>query len=151
MRNEYNTRQKRELQRFLEKHDMQNFSLDDIVFQLQGEGTQIGRTTVYRTLEALTEQGSVRKYANAQGITQYQHIADSSRCDGHFHLMCKQCGALYHVDCNWMQALTQHIENSHGFQIDPMETMVVGVCAHCRGLEAVDHGTHHNEAGHHCL
>ena len=149
MRSEYNTRQKRELMRFLEKHNLKNFSLDEIVFELQGEGAQIGRTTVYRTLEALAETGSVRKYQNAQGITQYQHVADASRCENHFHMLCKQCGALYHVDCEFTETLAAHILAHHGFQLDPSQTMLVGVCAKCSGREGMDDGADHDRACHH--
>ncbi|MBE5807808.1 MAG: transcriptional repressor [Clostridiales bacterium] len=145
MRTEYSTRQKRELMAFLENHDMKNFSLDEIVFSLQGAGAQIGRTTVYRTLEALAEAGSVRKYQNAQGITQYQHVADASRCESHFHLLCKQCGQLYHVDCDFTDTLAKHILAHHGFRLDSSQTMLVGVCAKCAGLEEDRDGVDHDQ------
>ena len=87
MRGEYSTRQKRELMKFMKAHSLENFSVDDVVFRLQGEGTHIGRTTVYRYLESMAEQGAVHKYQNAQGMTQYQHVEDESLCAKHFHMM----------------------------------------------------------------
>ena len=70
-RGAYNTRQKRELLNFLQERSMQHFSVDEVVFELQDRGEKIGRSTVYRYLELLAEQGSVRKYQSVQGITQY--------------------------------------------------------------------------------
>ncbi|MGN0803408.1 MAG: Fur family transcriptional regulator [Candidatus Faecivicinus sp.] len=154
MRGEYSTRQKRELLRFLKDHNLENFSVDEVTFRLQDEGTQIGRSTVYRYLESLAEQGTVRKYQNAQGMTQYQHIEDEARCANHFHMMCKRCGALLHVDCGLMQSLTAHIAEEHGFALDPRETVLVGVCARCSGMKKEEEtcdGTDHTEGCHHCL
>lgn len=151
MRSEYSTRQRRDVMRFLEKNDRRHFTLDEILIQLQGEGAQIGRTTVYRTLEALAESGQVRKYQSAQGVTQYQHVGDPENCAHHFHLLCRECGTLYHVDCGWMQSLQEHIQASHGFQLDPVESMLVGVCAKCRGIEEAEHGADHHGACDHAL
>ncbi len=153
MRGEYSTRQKRELLRFMKAHSLENFSVDDVVFRLQGEGNAIGRSTVYRYLEALAEQGTVRKYQNAQGMTQYQHVEDESQCASHFHMMCKRCGQLLHVDCDLMQSLTSHIADHHGFSLDARETVLVGVCARCAGQDREEghHGADHAEGCHHCL
>ena len=141
MRGEYNTRQKRELLRFLRERDMKHFSVDEVVFEMQDRGEKIGRSTVYRYLELLAEQGSVRKYQNAQGVTQYQHVADGARCGDHFHMMCSRCGNLMHVDCRLMGMLSAHLMADHGFQLDPRETILVGVCEKCRdGKEAAEHG-----------
>ena len=53
MRGEYNTRQKRELLRFLQERNMQHFSVDEVVFEMEDRGEKIGRSTVYRFLEQL--------------------------------------------------------------------------------------------------
>ncbi|MGX8707078.1 MAG: Fur family transcriptional regulator, partial [bacterium] len=118
MRGEYSTRQKRELLRFIKEGGMRHFSVDDVVFELEERGEKVGRTTVYRYLEQLAEQGTVRKYQNAQGVTQYQHVPDADACDGHFHMMCARCGNLLHVDCRLMGELTAHLMADHGFELD---------------------------------
>jgi len=143
MRGEYSTRQKRELLSFLKERELRHFTVDDVVFELQDRGEKIGRSTVYRYLEQLAEQGSVRKYLNAQGVTQYQHISDGTRCSNHFHMMCSRCGNLMHVDCSLMETLSRHLMEEHGFQLDPRETILVGVCRKCQnGGEAAVDGAH---------
>ena len=153
MRGEYNTRQKRELLAFLRERSMQHFSVDDVVFEMQDRGEKIGRSTVYRYLELLAEQGSVRKYQSVKGITQYQHVEDDSRCDSHFHMMCSRCGNLMHVDCDLMRTMSEHLVKDHGFLLDPRETILVGVCQKCRmaGGEAVEHGADCHEGCHHSV
>ena len=152
-RGAYNTRQKRELLSFLRERSMQHFSVDEVVFELQDRGERIGRSTVYRYLEQLAEQGSVRKYQGIQGVTQYQHVEDDSRCDGHFHMLCSRCGDLMHVDCGLMGSMAEHLMREHGFRLDPRQTILVGLCQKCRedGGEAVDHGADSHEGCHHCV
>ena len=153
MRGEYNTRQKREMLAFLKQHELQHYSVDELVFEMEQQGEKIGRTTVYRYLESLAEQGQVRKYQNSRGVTQYQRLQDGSACDGHFHMMCKSCGRLYHVSCDLMDALSKHIFTDHSFKLDTRETILVGMCARCgAGQEGEgSHGADHAEGCHHCL
>lgn len=131
MRGEYSTHQKREMLSYLKDHELEPYSVDELVFRMQEQGKQIGRTTVYRYLEQLAEQGSVRKYQSPQGVTRYQHIADGENCDAHFHMMCKKCGRLYHVNCELLDALSKHIGSDHNFRLDMRETILVGTCAKC--------------------
>lgn len=145
MRGEYNTRQKREMLAFLKRHDLEPYSLEDMVFQMQEQGEKIGRTTIYRYLEQLSEQGRVRKYQNAQGVTLYQHVGNSGSCASHFHMMCRNCGRLYHVDCELMEDLARHIRAEHNFNLDLRETILVGVCGRCGGFKEEEerHGADH--------
>ncbi len=150
-RGAYNTRQKRELLSFLKERSMRHFSVDEVVFELRDRGEKIGRSTVYRYLELLADQGSVRKYQSVQGITQYQHVEDASRCDDHFHMMCSRCGNLLHVDCGQMRAMSEHLMKDHGFLLDPRETILVGLCRECRqadGEAVEDHGADCDEGCH---
>ena len=152
MRGEYNTWQKREMLKFLKDRSMQHFSVDDVVFDMQNQGEKIGRSTVYRYLEQLAEQGAVRKYQSVQGVTQYQHVEDAAACDGHFHMMCSKCGNLFHVDCRLMGALAKHLTEDHGFVLDPRETILVGLCEKCRdGGEGAEHGADTASECHHCV
>ena len=152
MRREYNTRQKREMLKFLQERKMRHFSVDEVVFEMQERGEKIGRTTVYRFLEQLAEQGDVRKYQNVQGITQYQHVEDMTSCDDHFHMMCKKCGNLIHVDCNLMHSMAEHLFKVHGFMLDPRETILKGLCDVCsEGKEACSDGADQHKECHHCV
>ena len=152
MLGEYNTRQKRALLSFLQERSMQHFSVDEVVFELRDRGETIGRSTVYRYLEMLAEQGKVRKYPGVQGVTQYQHVENAAKCDAHFHMLCSRCGNLLHVDCGLMGTLCGHLMEEHGFLLDPRETILVGICRDCRdGEEAVEHGADTATGCHHCL
>ncbi len=130
MRGEYSTRQKRDMLRFLTDNALQHYTLDALTQALHEDGIAAGKTTVYRFLEQLAEQGRVRKYQNETGFF-YQFVEDDADCDSHLHLMCRVCGALYHVDCELVGMLSRHIRGEHDFMIDPKQSVLVGVCGAC--------------------
>lgn len=130
MRGEYNTRQKRDMLAFLTGNNMKHYTLDELTREMHENGIIAGKTTVYRFMEGLAEQGRVRKYQNDNGSF-YQYIDNDDHCDSHLHLMCRECGALYHVDCDLVGTLVSHIRDDHGFALDARRTMLVGVCREC--------------------
>ena len=130
MRGEYNTRQKRDMLAFLTGNSMKHYTLDELMGAMRDEGIAAGKTTVYRFMETLAEQGRVRKYQN-QNEWLYQYIEDDAHCDSHLHLMCRECGALYHVDCELVGQLAGHILDEHNFVLDAKRTILVGVCGEC--------------------
>ena len=62
MRGEYQTRQKREMTRFLAEHAMQSFTPEELARGMEAEGTRVGLTTAYRFLESLCRQQTARRY-----------------------------------------------------------------------------------------
>lgn len=140
MRREYSTRQKRDMLQFLTENPLKHYTIDALHGALREAGVSAGKTTVYRFLEQLAEQGRARKYQKDGGFF-YQYLGDQPNCDAHFHLMCRACGALYHVDCNLLSMLARHIRSAHGFTIDPKESVFSGICGAC--AEEVSDGAHH--------
>ena len=153
MRGEYNTRQRREMMQYLSGHGREHYSVDGFVEAMKQEGVAVGKTTVYRFLESLAEQGKARKYLSAQGdVSFYQYLEDDSDCDAHFHLLCARCGELYHVECAYMGELTRHVFAAHGFEIDPRQTVLMGICGKCSGTgKGEAHGADHGCGCHHQL
>ena len=130
MRGEYNTRRKRDMLAFLTGNPLKHYTLDELTQAMHDEGIEAGKTTVYRFVESLAEQGRVRKYQNENG-SYYQYIEDDKSCDDHLHLMCQDCGALYHVDCKLVGELINHIREDHDFALDARRTVLVGICGDC--------------------
>ena len=133
MRGEYQTKQKTEMTRFLAEHAMQSFSAEELVRAMETEGLKVGRTTAYRYLEALCQQNTAHKYQDAQGQARYQYMGEDTDCHQHFHMMCRSCGNMLHVDCDMVAELESHVRNAHGFKIDPRESVLVGLCKQCLG------------------
>ena len=52
MRGEYSTRQKRVMMSFLKQHDLEPYSVDDLVFEMQEQGEKSGAARLTATLSS---------------------------------------------------------------------------------------------------
>ena len=129
----YMTRQQREVLRCLEECPGGAGAVE-LADRLHAQGSSVGLTTVYRQLERLEQQGLVHKAVTDQGAC-YRFCDGSHAGRDCFLLKCERCGALTHVDCEHLAPLYRHLEEEHGFTVDPRRTMLYGVCTACREAE----------------
>jgi Fur family ferric uptake transcriptional regulator len=103
-------------------------------------GEEVSRATIYRCLDRLTAEGAVRKYtAEAGELACYQLCTDAA-CSNHFHLKCRSCGKLIHLECGMMEDVQKHIAEDHRFVLDPCQTVLYGECEMCAHM-------HRNHSG----
>ena len=127
----YNTKQREAILRFLKENRGAHVSVDALVEALKGRRISVGKTTVYRYLEQLCQQGLALKYAPQPGMgTCYSYLPDES-CQVHYHLKCTQCGRLFHLECPELDALVSHVSKDHGFALDHTRTVLYGCCSNC--------------------
>ena len=128
---QYNTRQRQLINACLAAHGDAYLSVDDVCGILRDQGACIGRTTVYRTLEALAAQGAVSKVANTNGqATLYRLVAEAE--DGaHGQLCCLACGKAIPLDCGMLRSFSEHVHADHGFVINQRRTVLYGYCQAC--------------------
>ena len=133
-KNVYKTSQREILLGFLREHRDEEFSTEEITCAL--EGKSIGKSTVYRLISKLCEDGDVLRTRGENGKKiLYRYIDKAHECDAHFHLKCRGCGKIIHLDCDFMEELKKHIAGEHGFRPDPRSTVINGVCAECEERE----------------
>lgn len=131
----YRTRQRELILDFLKHSDARHVSVDEVLEHLKAEGDKVGRTTIYRYMEKLTEEGVLRKYFIEEGAGAcYQYVEYAQGCHEHFHLKCLKCGRLFHVECDYLNKLGEHIKEHHGFTVDNTKTVLYGVCKDCKIL-----------------
>ncbi len=124
----YNTKQRDALLVFFKEHPNECFSAKEIVALTNHD---LGETTVYRTLSMLTKQGFIKKFArNDKEAATYQ-LNSNGTCHEHFHLKCKGCGKLIHMDCHMLAQMNEHIKNDHDFHVDSGLTVFYGECSEC--------------------
>jgi Fur family ferric uptake transcriptional regulator len=132
----YKTKQKNLILNCLIKYKNQHITVDEIMRDLNKESTVVGRTTVYRHLEKMVEQGIIRKYLIEEGKSAcYQYMDGNNDCKEHFHLKCVNCGKLMHVDCDYLNGINGHVATHHGFQIDHSKTVLYGCCSACKSKD----------------
>jgi Fur family transcriptional regulator, ferric uptake regulator len=92
---------------------------------------QLGRATVYRTLETLTKLGIVRPIYLGEGAPSFIRAEG-----GHHHLVCADCGIVVEFEECMAGELADELQSRFGFQIRSHLLEFYGRCAHC--LESGD-------------
>src|ERR1700737_3480145 len=98
----------------------------EITGELHTTPPRLPRSTVYRSLEALTASGSVYAAHLGDGPTHYELASGD-----HHHAVCQMCGGVLHIEEELVSALETHLEEGHHFKPLRTEVLVVGVCDSC--------------------
>lgn len=126
----YKTKQRTFILALLKEHRGRHFTAEEIVVLLEQRGNAVGKATVYRCLERLIEQGNVKKYLYGEGKSAcYEYQPEQHHA--HYHLKCELCGALTHMECEFLDKLPEHVYAHHGFTLDAAAIVLVGHCARC--------------------
>ena len=128
----YKTRQRSQILNCLIENSSKHLTADEISVILKEKNCEVGKTTVYRSLEKLIKEGSVRKYIYEEGRSAcFQYVDGNENCHQHFHLKCIECGKLMHLECDYLSDLEKHIFEHHKFIVDNTKTVLYGVCEEC--------------------
>ena len=125
-RDHYETKQKDIIINCIKNHE--EFTINEIYEELKGK---VGLTTIYRKVDSLVEDNTIKKYIGKDNITYYQYLCECDK-DNHFYLKCDKCGTLEHVDCDCINELSEHINKNHEFKINKQNIVINGVCKNCK-------------------
>ncbi len=89
---------------------------------------KLGRATVYRTLEILTQLGIVRPIYVGECGPMYIRAEG-----GHHHLVCSACGRIIDFDQCVAEEMVQELCARFDFEITSHLLEFYGLCAACRG------------------
>ena len=123
-RGSYSTKQKELILNEIRNH-RHEFSVKDIFSKIP----DISITTIYRFINKLEKEGVINKIVGHDGNTYYQYI-EKCDCD-HFYLKCDQCGSLTHIECSFINELSNHIIHDHQFHLNKDHIMIHGICNYC--------------------
>lgn len=87
----------------------------------------IGRATVYRTLEMLTQIGILRPIHSNQNTVAFIWAAG-----GHHHMVCSDCGTVVEFDECIAGSMTDKLEDEYGFKISSHLLEFYGQCGDCQ-------------------
>jgi Fur family ferric uptake transcriptional regulator len=107
-------------------HDFQ--SARDLHARLVDQGTRVGLSTVYRTLQALAEAGDVDVLRLDNGEALYRRCSTSRH---HHHLVCRECGRTVEVEGSDVEAWAARVAAEHGFTGPTHDLEVFGTCPDC--------------------
>ena len=95
---------------------------------LRERGENIGLTTVYRTLQAMAEAGTVDTLRADTGESVYRRCSEHH----HHHLVCRGCGATVEVGDREVEAWAARIAAEHDYSDVGHTIEIFGTCADCR-------------------
>lgn len=123
----YKTRHHESILALLTENPEGCFSVDDICAALAERGRPIDRTTAYRQLEKMAEDGAALKYISEKGESATYRLGEEG-APPHLHLKCLDCGGLKHIDCSAAEGFSRHLMEQHSFNLDPSKTVIYGHC-----------------------
>jgi len=120
------TRQRTAVQEVLaELHEFR--TAQQIHDELRKRGDSIGLTTVYRTLQSLSDAGELDALRNAEGETAYRRCSDGH----HHHLVCRSCGRTVEVSGPAVERWANAVAAEHGFREVSHDLEISGTCDSC--------------------
>ena len=88
----------------------------------------ISRQAVYDTLGALADKRLIRRIQPIGSPARYEDRVG----DNHHHLVCRDCGLIFDIDCAIGATPCLDAAEDHGFEIDEAEVVYWGRCPDCR-------------------
>jgi Fur family transcriptional regulator, ferric uptake regulator len=111
--------------------ELRHATPEKICSQVQRTAPAVNITTVYRTLDLLSELGLVRH-------THLGHGAPLYSTDGHehLHMVCHHCGEVVEAPLELLDDLAMIARSRWGFELDAPHVALSGRCRTCIGAGA---------------
>lgn len=95
--------------------------------RLRESGDGVGLATVYRTLQALAEDGALDVVRSGDGEVLYRRCSTGH----HHHLTCRSCRRTVEVDSAAVERWAHSVAEQHGFASVEHVVEVFGTCPEC--------------------
>ena len=105
-----------------------HITADDLAALVHETAPQVGRMTVYRTLDLLCDMGLIRPVYQGTGAAHYVLLDGGS----HHHLICNQCQRVIDFDRCGASDIAQALGRQFNFQVQSHLLEVYGLCEACR-------------------
>lgn len=113
----------------LDSHDCA-LTAQEIDERLRAQGRSVGRASVYRILELLTELRLVQRIDVGQGVARYErHLPDGEH---HHHLVCDNCGRIAPFEDPALEQAISRLSQRLSFAVDDHDVVLRGECGDCR-------------------
>ena len=103
-------------------------SAQELHDELRRRGENIGLTTVYRTLQAMSAANVVDTLRTDTGESVYRRCSGSHH---HHHLVCRSCGATVEVAGREVESWAAEVAAAHGFSDVSHTIEIFGTCPAC--------------------
>jgi Fur family transcriptional regulator, ferric uptake regulator len=108
------------------------FTAADLAADARRRRRSVGRATIFRTLDVLTELRLVERIDLPSG----EHAYLACEPAHHHHVVCSSCGRSRDVDDAGWRSVVQDIEARTGYRIDDHRLELFGRCPGCQSEDA---------------
>ena len=105
-------------------------SADELVELVHDSGSPIGRMTVYRTLDLLTELGLARPVYQGTGAAHFILLVEGH----HHHLVCTGCNRVIEFESCILPDIEHRLNQNSEFEVQGHLLEIFGLCRECREL-----------------
>jgi Fur family ferric uptake transcriptional regulator len=98
--------------------------------RLRTEGRAVGRASVYRALEQLTELRLVARLEVGQDAARYEAVHPSG--EHHHHLVCDRCGRITPFEDRGLETAIDRLSRRVRFHVGDHDVVLHGACEKCR-------------------
>ena len=115
-----------------------HLSAEDIYIKVHRIYPHVGLTTVYRTLELLSDMGVVLKYDFGDGRARFE-LVEGTEKEHHHHLICVRCKRVINYadfmeeEKEFLEKVEKGLSRKYGFEIKSHLIQFYGLCDKCRG------------------
>jgi Fur family ferric uptake transcriptional regulator len=95
--------------------------------ELRHRGDRVGLTTVYRTLQTMTDAGELDAIRTVDGETAYRRCSTGH----HHHLVCRRCGRTVEVFGPAVETWANAVAEENGFREVSHDLEIFGTCDRC--------------------
>jgi Fur family transcriptional regulator, ferric uptake regulator len=107
----------------------QDFTGEALWHAVQQSNPWLGRSTVFRTIDLLTQLGFLDRISFADGSERYHAVAPGSH---HHHLTCERCHRVVEIDACISPELLKHVAQETGFTVTGHRLELFGQCPYCQ-------------------
>lgn len=107
-----------------------HFTANDLIDDARSQRLDIGRATIFRSLDLLTELELLERIDLPTG--EHAYVACEPR--HHHHIVCEICGRVTEVDDQGLASAVDHIQRRTGWQVETHRLELYGRCPRCRSL-----------------
>jgi len=111
-----------------------HLSADDIDRMLRERGAHVGKATVYRTLDLLSQSGMVAARDFGEGFRRYERAPGRRH---HEHLICLRCGKVVEFVNERLERMKTLIAEEYGFRHHHHRLEIFGTCPECQQRDGV--------------
>lgn len=114
-----------------------HLSAEDIYMKLHPKYLNVGLTTVYRTLDVLSNLGMVYKFDFGDGRARYELADGPKGAHHHHHLVCTSCNRVVdytdfiNKEVELLQQTEKGLEKKYNFKINSHIIQFYGLCREC--------------------